>query len=1419
MGHPAARVGDEVAHSNAMMGLLIGAAIGAALAVAVVATGGLAAVAAGAMLAGGLAGGALAGEYIGAASMGPPTGAIMIGSTNVIINGRPAAMTNIAMAICAKEYGVPQPIAQGAATILINGMPAARQNDKLTCGGMIIQGSPDVIFDDQTKTMLPIADEVPPWLNRTLEVVALGAAVVGFGAAIVAVGFGAACAGLAGGLVVGQLGSMGGRALGQALGLSEAGQRSLEVGGGILGGMLGGGAATKAYEGFGANAEGAASASAAETCTGGEPISMLTGEELLALEDFAWEGPLTLVWRRFYRTAQSAIDLQLGHGWVTPLDEWIERDDDNGLVFHDREGRRIRLPLPVVGGHGVNPAERLRVERSATHVRVREDGLPDRLFVLGRGRSSLVAWRQAGHQIDLVRDDAGRVTALRSSWGAGLLVERIGHRIAALVPAHTRPDGLLEASGAPFVRYAYDDAGDLVGHVNRLDQGERYRYVGHLLSRRTLASGFSYHFEWDGAGPGARCVRSRGDNGIYDTRFEWAPEHGWSRAIDSRGGATEYVHDTEGRVVRITSAEGVVEIFAYDDRGLLRERSGPNGPIVRYDRDLEGRVVTSIDAEGSVRHFAYDPFGRLARTQDALGGTTAWQYDGEGRVVQMCDAGGGITAWTYNAQGLLAQVRNAVGQVRRLWWDEHARLVAEIGSDGVRRHFEHDADGRICRAVVQDGPEQRYEWNPIGQLLATTDESGRTIRLRRDGAGRVTHWIGADGATTEFRYRDGLSQPTERIDPLGHTLRYEYDTQRNLIGLVNPKGERVRLEWDLDEQLILQTGFDGRTQRYGYDAAGQLAWNADATGDGTSWAVTHLKRNQRGQLLSKTTPDGTTHDFAYDAVGRLVEARTPEHTVGLTYDALGGVIEERQGDSVVRHQRDAIGRRIATQLPDGHRLGYAWNRNGKIEQIDLDGQPVTQHRWDGFAREAERDQGDATTRFTYDPAGRLASQSVQRRADGERVVERSYDRDVNGRLACVHDLRHGDTRYVYDPAGQLVDAHGLSMERFVHDPAGNLLGAGNSVVEGNRLLVQGDRHFRYDAAGNLVEERRGTGGRLVTHYDYDGSHRLVAAHTPRDTTRYRYDALGRRIAKVSDERETRFWWDGVALLGEESTEGLNTSRRWYVYEPGTFRPLARIDVASEATARPRLATVDGALTPLGKPGTQVYHYHVDHLGTPREMTDADGRVVWSARYRAFGALVVADVAEIDNPLRFQGQYHDVETGLHYNFLRYCDPTTGRYLSQDPIGLEGGINAYRYVSDPVQWIDPLGLVGTCKDPDVVYRVIRPDEDPAAGLTAKNPDANWSPTGHVNNGSRPGAASQFISTTRDPAVAEKWSAATGNRIVSIDLSKVNGDVLDLSTAAGRDTYLNGVMAKNFAGSSSEVLVKGSIPPEAISPYPGP
>jgi RHS repeat-associated core domain len=290
------------------------------------------------------------------------------------------------------------------------------------------------------------------------------------------------------------------------------------------------------------------------------------------------------------------------------------------------------------------------------------------------------------------------------------------------------------------------------------------------------------------------------------------------------------------------------------------------------------------------------------------------------------------------------------------------------------------------------------------------------------------------------------------------------------------------------------------------------------------------------------------------------------------------------------------------------------------------------------------------------------------------LFQRRYAYDANGNLAGIDDSRKGNRSYHYDPLDRLINVRGTTPESFAHDPAGNLLGQGDQPttnlanVKGNRLLMQGDRHYDYDAYGNQIRERRGTGQKLVTEYRYDCQHRLIGVSLPGGSVAsYKYDAFGRRIAKTVDGQTTEFLWQGERLIAESASNRY----RSYIYEPGTFRPLAMLDGEGPLKAEP-------------------FYYQLDHLGTPQELTDYSGEIMWSAKYRAYGNLATLDIAEIDNPLRFQGQYFDTETGLHYNRHRYYNPCTGRFLTPDPIKLAGGLNNYQYVPNPTGWVDPLGL---------------------------------------------------------------------------------------------------------------------------------
>ncbi|MET3047513.1 RHS repeat-associated core domain-containing protein, partial [Flavobacterium covae] len=182
------------------------------------------------------------------------------------------------------------------------------------------------------------------------------------------------------------------------------------------------------------------------------------------------------------------------------------------------------------------------------------------------------------------------------------------------------------------------------------------------------------------------------------------------------------------------------------------------------------------------------------------------------------------------------------------------------------------------------------------------------------------------------------------------------------------------------------------------------------------------------------------------------------------------------------------------------------------------------------------------------------------------------------------------------------------------------------------------------------------------------------------------------------------------------------------------------------------------------------------------------------------------------PFRQLGQYEDPELeGLYYNRFRYYDCSIGNYISQDPIGLLGNNPTfYGYVHDSNSRVDIFGLIE-------VFRLLRPDEDPTKGLSAKKPGRGMTTHGHVSSGSR-NKGSQFISTSTDPAALEKWREP-GQRMVSFDTDDVvpdvkgNKNIFDISTVEKAKANGVGGLSAKFSASSKEVLVEGHVPAHKI------
>ncbi|HEC54316.1 MAG TPA: type IV secretion protein Rhs, partial [Gammaproteobacteria bacterium] len=414
-----------------------------------------------------------------------------------------------------------------------------------------------------------------------------------------------------------------------------------------------------------------------------------------------------------------------------------------------------------------------------------------------------------------------------------------------------------------------------------------------------------------------------------------------------------------------------------------------------------------------------------------------------------------------------------------------------------------------------------------------------------------------------------------------------------------------------------------------------------------------------------------------DRQGNLLSVDDSHWFLAYEYDAQARLTAEHQGWGTLRYGYDACGQLKNLRLPDNNRLVFNHAKGGHLATVELNGSLLTSHLFKS-GQEHQRQQGQLLSHYHYDDQQRLHAHAVTQLE--HYLYQRQYDYDKSGNLTRLIDNRKGEHHYQYDPLNRLTRAdHSQDVqERFGHDPAGNLLmqdRPGPDVVAGNRLISQGDNHYDYDAFGNLIRERRGKGHLLVTEYRYDCQHRLIGVTTPNgQSASYRYDPFGRRISKTVDGITTEFFWQGDKLIAEHHKD----KHRSYIYEPDSFRPLIMLEG-------------------YGPKETKPYHYQLDHLGTPQELTTPNGEIVWSAHYRAYGEISRLDIGKIDNPLRFQGQYFDQESGLHYNRHRYYNPDIGRYLTPDPVKLAGGVNGYQYAHNPTGWIDPLGLscrAGNC-----------------------------------------------------------------------------------------------------------------------------
>ncbi|MDJ1137627.1 putative T7SS-secreted protein [Streptomyces iconiensis] len=1000
----------------------------------------------------------------------------------------------------------------------------------------------------------------------------------------------------------------------------------------------------------------------------------------------------------------------------------LERAPDGGYTLTDPETGWVRHFAPphdpdgAGQGDGTARIEQLsdRAGRRITFEYDLETGAPTRLVHSGGYEVRLTVENDRITALSLVRPDGIDEQVLRYGYTDGNLT------------------GVTNSSGLP-LRFEYDDEARVVSWTDTNDR--RYDYVYDNVHRCIAEGGTAGHMQvridYDGvdeatghrvttlttaAGHATRTLFDERAQVVgeidplgHRTRTERDPYNRPLAHTDALGRTTTFTYDEAGRLASVTRPDGTSLTFARDAQGFPVETRDPDGALWRQEWNEDGNRTSLTDPAGHTTRYTYDARGHLATVTapgpggpgGAPGATTHVRCDAAGLPVEITDPLGAVTSYERDAFGRPVRTTDALGARTELTWTTEGKLTRRVAPDGATEHWEWDGEGNCTRHVDAAGGETTYEYSHFDVLSART---------------------GPDGVRYEFAYDAGL-RLTQVTNPQGLTWDYTYD----------PAG-----------RLVAERDFDDREQRYELDAEGALRCRVTPLGEEIRY-----ERDALGRTLRKDAAGAVT-TYAYDPAGRLLEATGPDAELRYQRDKLGRVKTELVNGRALTHTYDALGRRTRRTTPtgavststydaagnrttltaNGHTLDFVHDAAGRetVRRIGASGPGSGAHHG-AAGRDARGHVGAGgpgvggdigatdsgmggdigaggpvglTLTQTWDPAGLLTSQTLTGTAGTDAgagagaagpIQRREYTYRADGYLTGVNDLLSGRSTYDLNAVGRVTAVHARGWtERYAYDEAGNQTEAswppdhaspeaiGPRTYSGTTIHTAGKLRYEHDAAGRTTLRQKTRLSRKpdTWRYTWDAEDRLTQVVTPDGTTwRYEYDPLGRRTAKISATERVDFTWDGPTLIEQTTKAPTLPHPVTLTWDHQGLAPLTQTErLTDEATQQ----EID----------SRFYAIVTDLIGTPTELVDPHGEIAWRTQSTLWGTTTWHTTSTTYTPLRFPGQYHDPETGLHYNYFRYYDPDTARYLSPDPLGLGPAPNPATYVGNPRCWTDPLGL---------------------------------------------------------------------------------------------------------------------------------